>query len=346
MTARVRSAPLFVAALFAISHVVWVPQPSGSTAELRGLAVFAAKRAWASGSGGTILRMRDGHPWEKLAAPRGGEALDFRDVEALDADTVVLMSAGPGDASRIYRSVDGGATWKLAHRNPDKDGFYDAVAFWDAKNGMVMGDPVGGRFAVRVTEDGGASWASPKGLAMPEALPDEGAFAASGTCLFALKGGNDAWFVTGGAKVARVFHTGDRGRTWTAAETPAPAGNASSGLFSVAFLDAKRGYAAGGDYKQPAFQGLNGIRTDDGGATWSPSPLSSTGFYSAVVPVPGSKDDLVAVGLAGEAASHDAGRTWTPTGNLPMNAVSFTGFRVGWAVGPKGTIVRFTLVSR
>ena len=90
---------------------VWVPQPTGSTAELRGISVYAAKRAWASGSGGTVLRTRDGGPWEKLPAPAGGEALDFRDIEALDGDTVVLMSAGPGAASRIFRSTDGGKTW-------------------------------------------------------------------------------------------------------------------------------------------------------------------------------------------------------------------------------------------
>lgn len=340
-------APVFAAVLLAASLVpAWIPQPSGSTAELRGLSVLAAKRAWASGSGGTILRTQDGGTWEKLPAPKGGEALDFRDIEALDASTVVLMSAGPGDASRIFRSTDAGSTWKPAHTNPDKDGFYDAIAFWDAKNGMVMGDPVAGFFAVRVTEDGGASWAKPPRIAMPEALPGEGAFAASGTCLFALKGGADAWFVTGGAKVARVFHTKDRGRSWTVADTPAPAGNASSGLFSVAFLDAMRGFAAGGDYKQPDFKGVNGIRTEDGGATWMASPVSQTGFYSAVAPVPGARDQLIAVGLAGEAASRDAGLTWTKTGDVPMNAVSIAGPRSGWAVGPKGTIVRYTRAPR
>ena len=332
--------------LAAAIAAAWVPQSSGSTAELRGLSVLDATHAWASGAGGTVLRTKDGERWEKLTVP-GGEALDFRDVEALDASTVVLMSAGTGDAARIYRSTDAGTTWTLAHTNPDKDGFYDAIAFWDAQNGIVMGDPVDGRFVVRVTRDGGATWAAPQGLAMPEALPGEGAFAASGTCLFALRGGADAWFVTGGAKVARVFYTRDRGRSWTVAETPAPAGNASSGLFSVAFLDARRGFAAGGDYKQPAFAGLNGIRTEDGGgATWAPAPLSATGFYSAVVSVPGAKDELAAVGLAGEAVSRDAGRTWTKTGDVPMNAVSFCDARTGWAIGPKGTILRYAATAR
>jgi photosystem II stability/assembly factor-like uncharacterized protein len=327
-------------AILAGAQAAWLAQPTNSDAELRGLSALDATHAWASGSGGTILRTRDGVRWEKVTPPNGGDKLDFRDVEALGGDVVVLMSAGTGDAARIFRSSDGGASWTLTDTNPDKDGFYDAIAFWDAKNGIVMGDPVGGRFVVRVTSDGGTTWAAPAGLAMPEALPNEGAFAASGTCLFALKGGDDAWFVTGGAKVARVFHTKDRGRTWTAVETAAPNGNASSGLFSVAFLDAKRGYAAGGDYKQPAFKGLNGLRTEDGGATWTPAPLSATGFYSAVVPVPVAKDDLVAVGLAGEAVSHDAGRTWTKTGDVPMNAAAFTAAGAGWAAGPKGTVLR------
>jgi photosystem II stability/assembly factor-like uncharacterized protein len=328
-----------LAAAFAAS-ATWISRPTGTAAELRGLSVLDAQHAWASGSGGTVVRTRDGDRWETLSPPAGGEKLDFRDVESLGGEVVVLMSAGTGDAARIYRSIDGGATWTLADTNPDKDGFYDALAFWDRQNGLVMGDPVSGRFVVRVTSDGGATWRVPENFSMPAALSNEGAFAASGTCLFALRGGQDAWFVTGGASVARVFHSRDRGRTWTVAETPAPKGNASSGLFSVAFLDARRGFAAGGDYKQPDFKGVNGIRTEDGGATWTPAPLSATGFYSAVVPIPGAKDELAAVGLAGEAVSRDAGRTWTKTGDVPMNAVAFGASASGWAVGPKGSALR------
>ena len=331
--------------LAATLAAAWVPQTSGSTSELRGLSVLDAKHAWASGSGGTVLRTQDGEHWEKLVVP-GAEALDFRDVEALDANTVVLMSAGPGDASRIYRSTDAGATWKLVHTNPDKDGFYDAIAFWDAQNGIVMGDPVNHFFAVRVTHDGGQTWAAPEGLVLPQMLEGEGAFAASGTCLTVVKGSQYAWFVTGGAKVSRVFRTHNRGQSWNSGITPIAAGNASSGLFSVAFLDQMRGFAAGGDYKQPKFAGLNGVRTEDGGKTWVAAPISATGFMSAVVAIPGTVSDLVAAGLNGEAISHDGGRTWTPIGDVPVNAVAFADARTGWAVGPKGTILRYSVPAR
>ncbi len=327
-------------ALLALAaSIAWLPQQSGSTAQLRGLAVFDATHAWASGSGGTLLRTRDGRTWERLPVP-GGESLDFRDVEALDARTVIVMSAGKGDASRIYRSGDGGSTWSLVHTNPDPDGFYDAVAFWDASHGLVLGDAVNGRFVIRVTEDGGLTWKAIAGAAMPEALPGEGAFAASGTCLTVLKGGSDAWFVTGGAKVSRIFHSVNRGSTWSVAQAPVPAGNATSGLFSVAFLDGMRGFAAGGDYEQPGSAGLNGARTEDGGTTWTAAPILASGFFSAVVAVPGERDVLVAVGLAGSAESRDAGQTWASIDQTSLNAVAFSGSLVGWAVGPKGIILR------
>jgi len=336
VTLRLTLGAFFLAGVAA----VWAPQPSGSDAELRGLAVRDGTHAWASGAGGTVLRTRDGAHWEKVAVP-GGETLDFRDLEALSSDILVLMAAGPGAASRIERSADGGASWRLVHTNPEDSGFYDAIAFWDARNGLVLGDPVGGRFRVRTTSDGGLTWHLVKEEVMPPALEGEGAFAASGTCLFALKGGNDAWFVTGGAKVARVFHTSDRGKTWSVAEAPVHAANASSGLFSIAFLDGKRGVVTGGDYKQPAFEGLNGARTEDGGATWLPAPLSQAGFFSAVAAVPGGEGRFVAVGLAGTAESRDAGKGWTLLDKTPYNAVAFGAEAVGWAVGPKGAIARF-----
>ncbi len=334
-----------IPALISLVAAVWLPQQSGSDSELRGLAVRDAQHAWASGSGGTVLRTGDGEHWEKLTVALG-EKLDFRDVEWLGGDQLVLMSAGEGQASRIFQSTDGGTTWHQFHVNPDPKGFYDAIAFWDEKNGILLGDPVGGRFVVRTTADGGRTWYTPKQLAMPPALPGEGAFAASGTCLFALKGGRDAWFVTGGGgKASRVFHSADRGVSWTAAETALSASNASSGLFSIAFADAKHGFVTGGDYKQPKFAGLNGARTEDGGATWTPAPVSTPtgGFFSAVIAVPGAgaESDWIAVGLAGTAASHDGGKTWTSLGEQPFNAVAFADPRTGWAVGPKGTIVRF-----
>jgi photosystem II stability/assembly factor-like uncharacterized protein len=336
--------PLLLAALLSsttafASAQAWQATPSGTSAELRGLSVVSDKVAWASGAKGTVLRTVDGAHWQAMQVP-DADKIDFRDIHAVDAKTAIAMGAGPGAASRIYRTEDGGASWKLMATNQVLDGFWDAMAFWDKDNGILFGDPVKGSFQVYTTGDGGASWheVAAKGL---EAMPNEGAFAASGTCL-TVAGSNDAWIATGGSATSRVFHSPDRGKTWRAQSTPIPAGAAARGVFSVAFLNAKEGFAAGGDYKETQMAGINGARTEDGGASWTPAPVQPAGYMSVVVPVPGAPRAFVAAGLAGSGFSRDGGRSWTVLDKTPMNTVGFATPSSGWAVGPKGLLMKYT----
>lgn len=321
-------------------RAAWIPQQSAAATELRGLSVVSDKLAWASGAKGTVLRTTDGEHWTLMAVP-GAEAFDFRDVEAFDANTAIVMGAGPGAASRMYRTRDGGVSWQLLVVNQEPEGFWDAMAFWDKYNGIVFGDPVRGAFQVLVTTDGGESWqpvSDPKGLA---AMPQEGAFAASGTCL-SVGGKGDAWFVTGGAAQSRVFRSVDRGRNWRAATLQIPAAAPSKGAFSVGFDGKGRGFVAGGDYKEPSLGTLNGAVSSDGGAGWAPAPILPSGFLSAVVPVPGADGKFVAVGLAGSGYTRDGGKSWTIIDKeTKLNAVGFSASGTGWAVGPKGLIVKY-----
>ncbi|HMX28701.1 MAG TPA: hypothetical protein PKC13_24155, partial [Blastocatellia bacterium] len=104
----------------------WVEQTSGTTARLRGVSAVSDKIAWASGANGTCLRTMDGGAtWQLLKVP-GAETLDFRDVEAFDANTAYLLSIGEGDKSRIYKTTDGGQTWKLQFTNRNQKAFFDA----------------------------------------------------------------------------------------------------------------------------------------------------------------------------------------------------------------------------
>ncbi|MCS0589732.1 WD40/YVTN/BNR-like repeat-containing protein [Massilia norwichensis] len=316
----------------------WQPTPSGTTAELRGLSVVSDKVAWASGAKGTVLRTVDGATWQAMQVP-DADKIDFRDIHAIDAKTAIVMGAGPGAASRIYRTDDGGRSWRLMTTNQVAEGFWDAMAFWDKDNGILFGDPVKGSFQVYTTSDGGASWreVAAKGL---EAMPSEGAFAASGTCL-TVAGTRDAWIATGGGANSRVFHSADRGKTWRAASTPIPAGAPARGVFSVAFLNPKEGFAAGGDYKETRMAGINGAVTADGGATWTPVAVQPAGYMSVVVPVPGAPRALVAGGLAGSGYSRDGGKSWTELDRTPLNTVGFANPSAGWAVGPKGLVMKF-----
>jgi photosystem II stability/assembly factor-like uncharacterized protein len=315
----------------------WQQQTIKSEADFRGLCVVSPKVVWVSGTRGTFARTTDGgQTWSAATVP-GAEKLDFRDVEAFGENTAYLLSAGPGEDSRIYKTTDGGKTWSPQFKNTEPQAFFNALAFWDEKHGIALSDPVKGRFLLITTEDGGATWEPLPEKNRPEALPKEGAFAASGTCL-STRGTRDVWFCTGGAKTARVLHSDDRGRTWTVSETPLLAGIESAGAFSLAFRDGKHGVIVGGDYRKPDDTTGTIASTKDGGKTWTPidKPLP---FRSCVA---WAKDRWVAVGTSGSDFSLDDGVTWKPLDREKYNSAAFTATGEGWAVGPKGRIARFT----
>lgn len=263
-------------------------------------------------------------------------ALDFRDVEGIDTETAYLLSIGKGASSRVYKTTDGGAHWTLSLQNPDTEGFFDEMAFWNPRHGILVGDQVDGQMVAMATADGGATW---QRLKMPPALPGEGAFAASGTGITVL-GDRDVWIGTGGVGAARVYHSSDAGVTWTVASTPIRADSASAGIFSVAFADARHGIAVGGDYSKPTEATGNIALTSDGGKTWTvPAGTPPTGFRSAVAYIADRKI-WIAVGTSGADISID-GQNWKQFDTGSYNAVSFASSKAGWAVGPRGRIAKF-----
>ncbi len=321
--------------LLAAQDPGWAPQVSGTTARLRGVAAVDARVAWASGTGGTILRTVDGGAtWTRCPVP-GAEKLDFRDIEAFSAQVAVALSIGPGDASRIFRTEDGGKTWSEAYRADNAAIFLDALAFASPTLGYAMGDPVEGRFFLLRTLDGGRTWSRLVPKELPPVLPGESAFAASGTCLLA--GTKTIWLASGGASRSRVFRSEDAGETWNVAEVPISAGTPSAGIFGLGTSGPKV-WAVGGNYQKEG-SASPFARGGDGGRTWT-SPSTLRGFRSAVAEVElGSGKALLAVGPAGCDLSRDQGRTWRPLPGEGLHA--FSGRATGWAVGEQGRIWRY-----
>ncbi len=332
---------LFIATLPFLAAPHWTLQTSGVTARLRGVSAVSDRIAWASGADSTVLRTTDGGAtWKKVTVTV--DKLDFRDVDAVDARIAYILSIGNGPASRIYKTTDAGATWKLQFQNEDPKAFYDAMSFWDSNHGIVIGDSIDGKFCIMTTENGGRSWVRVPANALPPALENEGAFAASGTNI-ALFGKSHAWIGTGAGAKSRVLSTTDRGRTWRIAETPLAAG-ASAGIFSVAFRDATHGVVVGGDYRKENEAVDNLAVTNDGGTTWT-LVKGLSGFRSVVAYVPGAKTPtLVAVGPAGTDSSTDDGRTWTALQSPGFDTLSFArggGARarpIAFAAGARGSV--------
>ncbi len=321
----------------------WRLLDSGTTASFRGLSAVSDEVVWVSGTGGTWGRTTDGgETWTMRTVPEA-EQLDFRDVDAFDDQTAYLMSAGPGELSRIYKTGDGGETWEPLLTNASPEGFWDGMAFWDAERGVLYGDPVDGSFLVLTTEDRGATWSPP--AAMPLAVSGEAGFAASGSGIATAAGGH-AWFGTGGA-AARVFHSADYGRSWTVADTPMHADDGSSGasgIYSLAFSDPSAGFAVGGDYTRPEAVAGNAAHTRDGGLHWASIGGSApAGYRSAVAYAPGTGGRvLITAGTSGSDFSLDGGETWAALGmGTDLNAISFgTSTCAAWAAGPEGRIAR------
>jgi photosystem II stability/assembly factor-like uncharacterized protein len=318
----------------------WTLQTSGVTARLRGVSAVSERVAWASGSGATVLRTTDGGAtWQKLSIT--SEALDFRDIDAIDAQTVYVLSIGNGPASRIYKTTDAGGTWTMQFKSNDAKAFLDAMSFWDANRGIVFGDSVDGQFYILITDNGGGTWTRVPPANLPRALENEGAFAASGTNI-ALFGKTHAWIGTGGAVKARVLRTNDGGRMWQVADTPLAAGP-STGIFSIAFRDAQHGVIAGGDYSKEQDAVDNLAITNDGGVTWK-LVKGLSGFRSVIAYVPGMKTPaLVAIGPSGADYSLDDGQTWSPIPGRGFDTFSFVPHKqTGWAAGAKGGLAKLT----
>jgi len=329
-----------VALAVGVAAAAWQPQSSGVTARLRGVSAASERVVWASGANGTILRTADGGAtWQTLTVPDAAR-LDFRDVDAIDDRTAYALSIGAGPASRIYKTTDAGTHWTLQFTNEEPKAFYDAMSFWDAQHGLAISDSVDGHFVILTTQDGGAHWARVPADALPPALPNEGAFAGSGTNI-AVLGRDRAWIGTGASTKSRVLRTTDGGRTWAVADTPLIT-SASAGIFSVAFRDQTHGIVVGGDYRKESDATDVAAVTSDGGATWT---LSSglSGFRSVVAHLPGDSASWIAVGPKGADVTQNDGKTWTKVDGDGYHAFSFAPrARVGWGVGESGRIGKLT----
>ena len=323
--------------------VTVVEQESHTTAVLQAVSAVNDSVVWVSGHRATWARTVDGgRTWVPGAMTGADSALQFRDVQAVSADTAYLLAAGPGVASRIYKTTDAGASWQLQFANRDTAAFYDCFDFWDSTHGIVVSDAVNGKIIVLRTNDG-LTWQRVGEDGMPAALPGEGSPAASGTCLI-VRGRATAFIGTEAPAGGRVYRTTDRGDHWSVVAAPIVRGEAA-GVAALAFVDERRGLALGGrllDGKDTSDSVV--AATGDGGVTWTvmSRPTFSGAVYGAAA-LPGLPGYYVAAGPKGLDWTADGGRHWTNLSAEDFWAVAFASRRAGWAVGVGGRIARVAL---
>lgn len=281
---------------------------------LRGLSVVNDRVLWVSGSNGTVGRSSDGGETWKWMVVQGFEKRDFRDIEAFDAATAIIMAI---DApAYILKTTDGGASWKAVYENKTAGMFLDAMSFWNDQSGIVLGDPIDGKFFIARTFDGGNNWQEIPDAYKPVADSGEACFAASGTNIRPLDR-DEAVFVTGGLR-SRLFIRD------TPIDLPLIQGKETTGANSVAVLDnnkLKGGttlMVVGGDFNNPKSSEKNCFYSTDRGKTWTAPKRGPLGYRSSVEYL--SKTHLITCGLTGVDYSTDGGKTW--------DGISTEGFHV------------------
>ena len=277
---------------------------SGTKTSIRGLSVVDDNVVWISGSNGTVARSIDGGKTFKWFTVKGFEKRDFRDIEAFDAATAIIMAIA--EPAVILKTVDGGEHWKTVYENTTAGMFMDAMEFWNDQSGIVIGDPIKGKMFIARTFDGGDTWQDIPYDKLPAVDSGEACFASSGTNIRALDR-DEACFITGGLR-ARFFSKGEP------VDLPIVQGKETTGANSIAVRQNKKRknnkymIVVGGNFAADTVTAKNCVITKDGGKTWLTPTVPPHGYRSCVEFI--NRDNLITCGTSGVDVSSDGGMNW------------------------------------
>lgn len=281
---------------------------SNTTISIRGLSVVSDNILWASGSKGTVARSLDGGKTFQWMIVKGFEKRDFRDVEAFDANTAIIMTVDT--QAIILKTTDGGTTWRKVFEDKRPGMFLDAMEFWNNSSGIVVGDPINNKLFIARTFDGGETWRGLPEANYPQAAEGEAMFASSGTNVVKLNK-QEAVFVTGGKK-SRLFIRDLK------IDLPIVQGKDFTGANSIAVYDEKNMVIVGGDFTKDTSRYMNCVLTKNKGQSFIIPTTPPFGYRSCVIYT--SKNKLITCGTTGVDVSEDGGNNW--------RNVSASGFHV------------------
>lgn len=295
---------------------------------IRAIEVIGKNLAFAANNGTYGLYNSQNNSWKTNVQKFDTLAPEYRAVASTPNDFFMLTVGNP---ALLYKTGNSGQM-ELVYKEEDEKVFYDAMAFWNEKEGLAMGDPTGNCISIIITRNGGNSWTKIDCENLPEAAEGEAAFAASNSNI-AIQG-DKTWILTGGKK-SRILYSPDRGRSWEVFETPLLQGEATTGGYSMDFYDENRGIIIGGDYTNPEGNTGNKAVTSDGGKTWKlVGEGEDPGYKSSVRYVPNSKaQEIIATGITGIHYSKDAGETWEKLSDEGFYTLRFVNDTVAYAAG-------------
>lgn len=322
----------------AIAQLDTFPVPSS----VRALEVVNDSTVWFAGSKGVYgYTQDDGSHWHTDSLRWDSLQPHFRAI-AVTGEAVFLLSIE--SPALLFRSTDMGKSWQVVYREDHPAAFYDAMTFWDDREGIAMGDPTDGCLSVIITRDGGRTWRKVDCDQLPTAETGEAAFAASNSNIAVY--GQHAWIVSGGAR-ARVLHTPDRGDTWEVFDTPIREGGQMTGIYTADFYDAQNGIIFGGDWNDKPNNQSNKAMTTDGGRSWQLiADGQHPGYRSSVRYAPGTDGRMImAAGIPGISYTLDGGQSWTSLSDQSFYTLRYSpDWHKAWLAG-SGKLARLLVVA-
>lgn len=294
-----------IACLFALSQGM-AQQPmikvleSGKKISIRGLSVVSDKIIWASGSRGSVARSVDGGATFIWYSVTGYEKNDFRDIEAFDENTALIM--GITQPAVILKTTDGGKNWKKILEDTTQGAFWDAMDF-SGKEGILIGDPLGDAVYLAATQDEGETWNRLNPIRVK--VNGEAFFASSGTNIKKSKKG--ITFFASGGKQSNIYSI-DNG---VIQSIPIMQGGTSTGANSMDyFTRKKKGIIVGGDYSKDTLSKNNCalFTYNKKSFEFTVPQIPPHGYRSCVIYL--DKNHLITCGSSGVDISGDGGRNW------------------------------------
>jgi photosystem II stability/assembly factor-like uncharacterized protein len=323
----------------------WTTQPTGITSSNTLDLKFAAidnNICWAVNRANNqyIRTTNGGDQWNTSIIPNAPVDWQGSYISAIDANTAwILMYNTPAPSGGgVFKTTNGGVTWTQQTTAFDTtSGFPKSIHFFDANNGVCVGNPnPTGYWEIYTTSNGGTNWNRVPQSNIPSATSSEVTF------FWYASAGNSFWFSGGDVNLSagRLFRSTNRGLNWEVFPLP------DGGVAVPAFKDTQNGIVAHFVPSNKLF------KTANGGETFTEILPFNVPFTSAFISyAPGTPGGYMMVsavypGLVstnGSAYTTDDGITWNVCDDSVGRGLlsDFADANTGWAGSSTSSVYRY-----